>query len=335
MSRVPGEGRRRGCERTRARRAVLASVGALMIVLGAVLAARADVLTVPSPVALEVEEVEPALLVSSDWGIAELSDLRPGAPAYWFVDAAVEGVAGARLTLQIRKDGELMEVPNGVVVVVERCSQEWVDGPGGPSCDVGRTVIARATPDDDLSTSSPRYRLDSVDPRDPSYVMVTLSIEDTPENRADTTLMGLTGSLGLGITAVEAVPGETDPPTEPPTDPPTEPPTEPPTDPPTDPPTAAPTGPPSGEPTGVPSGSPGGPGDGVGTPPGGGGGGDLPGPGADGTGLLPTTGAGGALLLWVAGLALVAGGVLTTANAAGRGRRTGAPTEVTEPGDDR
>lgn len=309
---MPGEGQVRGRERTRARRTALASVGALMIVLGAVLAARADVLTVPSPTALEVAEVEPELLVSSDWGIAELSDLRPGEPAYWFVDAAVAGVAGARLTLQIRKDGELMEVPNGVVVVVERCSQAWVDGPGGPSCDVGRTVIAMVTPDDDLSTSSPRYWLDSVDSRDPSYVMVTLSIEDTPENRADTTLMGLTGSLGLGITAVEAIPGETDPPTEPPTDPPTSEPT------------GNPTGSPTGEPTGGPSGSPGAPGgleDGGDTPPAGGGGGDLPGRGT--AGLLPTTGAGGALLLWVAGLALVAGGVLTTAHAAGRRRPAG------------
>lgn len=310
---MPGEGQVRGRERTRGRRVALASVGALMIVLGAVLAARADVLTVPSPAALEVAEPDPELLVSSDWGIAELSDLRPGQPAYWFVDAAVDGVAGARLTLQIRKDGALMEVPNGVVVVVERCSVEWVDGPGGPSCDLGRTVIATATPDDDLSTSSPRYWLDAVDSRDPSYVMVTLSIEDTPENRADTALMGLTGSLGLGITAVEAVPGETDPPTEPPTDPPT--------DPPTSEPTGNPTGSPTGEPTGGPSGSPGapgGPGDGGDTPPAGGGGGDLP--GRDTAGLLPTTGAGGALLLWVAGLALVAGGVLTTAHAAVRRR---------------
>lgn len=292
---------------------MLASAGALMIVLGAVLAARADVLTVPPPVPVELDAAEPALLVSSDWGIAELSDLRPGSPAYWFVDAAVQGVEGARLTLQIRKDGQLMEVPNGVVVVVERCSDEWVDGPGGPSCDAGRTVIARATPDDDLSTSSPRYRLDSVDSDDASYVMVTMSIEDTPENRADTALMGLTGSLGLGITAVEAVPGGTDPPTDPPTDEPTEAPT----GGATGEPTGSPTGPPAPEPTGAP----GGPGA---VPPPGAGGGEASRPGSSGPGLLPTTGAGGALLLWVAGLALVAGGVLTTAHAAGRGPRLGA-----------
>lgn len=292
-----------------------------MIVLGAVLAARADVLSVSPASSVGLDEVEPELLVSSDWGIAELSDLRPGSPAYWFVDAAVEGVEGARLTLQIRKDGELMEVPNGVVVVVERCSEAWVDGPGGPSCDAGRTVVVRATPDDDLSTSSPRYRLDSVDPDAPSYVMVTLSIEDTPENRADTALMGLTGSLGLGITAVEAVPGETDPPTDPPTEAPTEAPTDPPTEAPTGGPTDEPTGGPSGPPSGEPTGAPGGVGDGAAPPPGGGGGGEAPGPATSSPALLPTTGAGGALLLWVVGLALVGGGVLTTAQAAGGRRR--------------
>jgi hypothetical protein len=290
-----------------------------MIVLGVVLAAQADVLTARPLVEVRVDGVDPALVVTSDWSASSLKELAPGTPAYWLVDAWVVGVEGARLTLEIRKDGELMEVPHGVTLTVERCGEPWVDVPEAPACPESQALVAVAEPEDDLSAQSPSFWIDTVDTRQPSYVLVTMALADTPEARADESLMGLTGMLGLGITAVEAVPGEPGVPTEPPTEQPTDPPTELPA-----PPTGEPTPPPTGEPTSQPTGPPG-PVPGPDAPPGGGGPGQgTPGAGAGqpaGADGLSSTGADLSVLLWAAGLALVAGGVLTGATVVDDSRR--------------
>ena len=301
-----------------------------MIVLGVVLAARADVLSTPPLVGVTVDAVDPALVVTSDWSASTLTDLAPGSPAYWLVDAWVVGVEGARLTLEIRKDGELMEVPDGVTVTVERCGVPWADVPDAPACEDSQAMVAVAEPEDDLSAQSPSFWLDTVDTRQPSYVLVTLALADTPQTRSDASLMGLTGSLGLGITAVEAVPGEPGEPTDPPTGKPIDPPTDPPTEEPTEQPTGAPTEPPTGDPAEPPVGQP----TTLPTP------GTVPAPTAapedDGLGLggldasrpaaatpdgLSTTGLDVSVLLWLAGLALVAGGVLTGATVIESARR--------------
>ena len=298
------------------RRALLASSAAVMIVLGVVLAARADVLTAQPLVGVTVDAVDPALVVTSDWSASTLTDLAPGSPAYWLVDAWVVGVEGARLTLEIRKDGELMEVPDGVTVTVERCGVPWADVPAAPACEDSQDMVAVAEPEDDLSAQSPSFWLDTVDTRQPSYVLVTLALADTPQSRSDASLMGLTGSLGLGITAVEAVPGEpgepTDPPTEQPTDPPTEQPTEQPTGDPTGPPGGQPTTPPTPGTVPAPTAAP--EGDGLGQ-------GGLGGPAAGSPDGLSSTGVDLSVLLWLAGLALVAGGVVTGATVIEGARR--------------
>ena len=305
---------------TTPRRVVLAVSAALMTVLGVVLAAQADVLTARPLVEVRVDGVDPALVVTSDWSASSLKELAPGTPAYWLVDAWVVGVEGARLTLEIRKDGELMEVPHGVTLTVERCGEPWVDVPEDPACPEAQALVAVAEPEDDLSAQSPSFWIDTVDTRQPSYVLVTLALADTPEARADESLMGLTGMLGLGITAVEAIPGEPGEPTDPPTEQPTEEPTAPPTVEPTAPPTAPPSGEPTGEPTGPPGSDPGltvppeGGGPGQGTP---GAGPSRPG-GPDG---LSSTGTDLSVLVWAAGLALVVGGVLTGATVVEDGRR--------------
>lgn len=294
------------------RRVVLAVSAAVMIVLGVVLAAQADVLAARPLVEVRVDGVDPALVVTSDWSASSLKELAPGTPAYWLVDAWVVGVEGARLTLEIRRDGELMEVPHGVSLTVERCGEPWVDVPEDPACPESQALVAVAEPEDDLSAQSPSFWIDTVDTRQPSYVLVTMALADTPEARADESLMGLTGMVGLGITAVEAIPGEPGGPTGPPTEQPTDPPTEEPPAPPTGEPTSPPTGLPGSVPG--PDAPPGGGGPGQGTP------GAGPGQpaGADG---LSSTGADLSVLLWAAGLALVAGGVLTGATAVDDGRR--------------
>lgn len=309
---------------TTPRRVVLAVSAAVMIVLGVVLAAQADVLTARPLVEVHVDGVDPALVVTSDWSASSLKELAPGTPAYWLVDAWVVGVEGARLTLEIRKDGELMEVPNGVTLTVERCGEPWVDVPEDPACPEAQALVAVAEPEDDLSAQSPSFWIDTVDTRQPSYVLVTLALADTPEARADESLMGLTGMLGLGITAVEAIPGEPGEPTDPPTEQPTGEPTEQPTEQPPAPPTGEPTAPPSGEPTPEPTGPPGSVPGPTAPPEGGGPGQGTPGAGPSrpgGPDGLSSTGADLSVLVWAAGLALVVGGVLTGATVVEDGRR--------------
>jgi hypothetical protein len=141
------------------------------------------------------------LVLSSDPYPAEFLDLSPGDPGYWEVGARIENATKATLSLELRKSGQLVEHPRGLIMTVDVCSVEWTGLDSSPSCSTGAQRVTVATPEDDYTESSPTFDLAPITAGAPEYLLVTLAVEDSPEAMADTTLMGLTGDMGVGLTA--------------------------------------------------------------------------------------------------------------------------------------
>jgi len=141
------------------------------------------------------------LVLSADPYPAQFLDISPGDPAYWQVAARLDDATSATLTLELRKDGAVTRHPRGITMTVDRCSVEWTDAGTAPACADGFARIVVATPADDYATSSPTFDLRPLRAGSPEYLLVTLAVEDSPAAMADQTLMGLTGNMGLGLTA--------------------------------------------------------------------------------------------------------------------------------------
>ena len=186
----------------RGRRAAVAAAAAgsiALLVTGSVLlagAAQAALVDVP-------ENGAPGRLVlAADPYPAQFSDLSPGETRAWQVQARLEDASTATLALELRKDGALVEHPRGLEMRVDSCGVEWTGLPDAPVCAGGAQPVTVATPADDYSVSSPSFALPDLAADAPVNLLITLGIEDSPEAMADTTLMGLTGEMGVGLTAV-------------------------------------------------------------------------------------------------------------------------------------
>lgn len=204
-------GRRHGRTRSVVRAVTIASAG--------VLACGATLLATSAQAAYqEVPETGTPghLVLLSDPYPAAFLDLEPGVVRYWQVAATIEGADEASLVLELRKEGALVDHPDGLVVSIERCDTAWTGvAEGDPQCASGRTAVARATPDDDFAASSPVFDLEGVD-SDGTHLLVALGLAGT--DTGDESLMGLTGDVGLGLTAAaddRAVPVPQDPPAPP------------------------------------------------------------------------------------------------------------------------
>lgn len=142
------------------------------------------------------------LVLSSDPYPAEFLDLSPGDPAFWQIQARLEDATRATLALELRKSGPLAEVPRGLAMQVDVCDDPWAGVPDQPVCAGGGRSVTVATPSDDYATMSPSFELRPLTPSAPQYLLVTLSVEDSEAARADTSLMGLRGRMGVGLTAM-------------------------------------------------------------------------------------------------------------------------------------
>lgn len=197
-------------------RLVLASIATLVLVVGASLfsvRAFAALTNVP-------ETGTPGYLsLRSDPYPAQFLELSPGSPARWQIAADLRDAETATLTLEMRKDGELVDHPRGLEVTVERCDTEWAGFPAAPTCSANPVLVTRATPLDDYATSSPIFDLDGVTAASGTYLLVTLAVEDSPEAAADESLMNLTGDIGFALTATGDAPQATSTPTPTPSTP--------------------------------------------------------------------------------------------------------------------
>ncbi|WJM16672.1 hypothetical protein [Microbacterium arborescens] len=142
------------------------------------------------------------LVLAADPYPAEFRDLSPGDTRAWQVQARLEDASSATLALELRKDGDLVTHPRGLRVTVQSCAEEWTGLPDAPVCASGAQPLTVATPADDYRFSSPSFNLPALAADAPVSLLVTLGVEDSPEARADTTLMGRTGDTDLALTAV-------------------------------------------------------------------------------------------------------------------------------------
>lgn len=171
---------------------------ALMVAGGMLLAAKANAALIDVP----PTGAPGRLVLSSEPYPAEFLDISPGEAAFWQVGARLEDASRASLALELRKEGELVEHPRGLTMSVAVCDVPWSSLDTAPICTSGERAVAVATPADDFTASSPVFELRPLTPTSPEYLLVTLSVDDDAAARADTTLMGLTGRMGVGLTAV-------------------------------------------------------------------------------------------------------------------------------------
>jgi hypothetical protein len=144
------------------------------------------------------------LVLLSDPAPAHFPDLAPGDVRYWQVAATIQGAERASLVLELRRSGDLLEHPDGLVVSIERCDVAWTGvDEGDPVCSSGRASVTRSTPATDPA-SGPVFDLDGVD-ADGTHLLVELGLGN--EHSGDESLMGLTGEIGLGLTAAADEPG--------------------------------------------------------------------------------------------------------------------------------
>lgn len=142
------------------------------------------------------------LVLSSDPYPAEFLDLSPGDPAYWQIQARLEDATRATLAIELRKSGPLTQTPRGLVMQVDVCDAPWAATSDRPVCAGGGRSVTVATPSDDYATTSPSFELRPLTPSAPQYLLVTLSVDDSETAREDTSLMGLRGQMGVGLTAM-------------------------------------------------------------------------------------------------------------------------------------
>ncbi|MFG6443670.1 hypothetical protein ACFXQA_00190 [Microbacterium sp. P07] len=187
---------------------LVAALSLTLLVGGTVLAgnaARAALIEVPSTGA------PGRLVLSSDPYPAQFLEISPGDPSHWQVAARLEGATSATLSLELREAGELVEHPRGLEMGVAECTVPWAGLNEAPVCAGTSVPVALVRPSDDGVTTRPRFVLRPLDASAPSYLLVTLAVADSDAARADATLMGLTGTMGVGLTAVAVEPAPVTP----------------------------------------------------------------------------------------------------------------------------
>jgi hypothetical protein len=147
------------------------------------------------------------LSLRSDPYPAAFLDLSPGSVAQWQVEADLADPL-AELAIRFERSGALVARPDGLQLQVRACASEWLDVPAAPTCPTAATVLPPTAASSSalgalgpVDASSPVFPLGELVHGAPRYLLVTMSIPDTPEARADESLMGLTAHLGLDFTA--------------------------------------------------------------------------------------------------------------------------------------
>jgi hypothetical protein len=149
------------------------------------------------------------LSLSSDWTTAML-DVSPGAPGHWLIDARLRDADVARLAVEVRAGGELADLDAGVVVRLDRCDDAWIPAPDpagphtAPRCAGGSAPVLDATPLHDLRAGGPRTALPDIAASAGEHLLLTASVDDA--RAGDESVMGRTGTLAVGLTAMGSDP---------------------------------------------------------------------------------------------------------------------------------
>lgn len=174
-------------------------------------------MTSGAAVAAWVDVVENGILghlsLRSDPMPATFTGMSPGSVAHWQVNANLNDEE-AELTLQVERDGALAARPDGLQLLVQRCAAEWTGLPDAPHCPAaagsGATTVLGPLPASATGlgalgpldvAGAPAFPAGTLTRGAGSFLLVTMSIPDTPEARADESLMGIEATLGLRFTA--------------------------------------------------------------------------------------------------------------------------------------
>ncbi|KTR52829.1 hypothetical protein [Curtobacterium oceanosedimentum] len=124
-------------------------------------------------------------------------DLRPGRPAFWQVHTRVDRAGPISTEVALRREGALVEHPDGLRVTVSACERPWRGLDTVPVCDDGQRVLSIGPGESD----SLRVPVSDPDGDGSTWLLVELAIADTTGASVDDGLMGLEASVGLGVTA--------------------------------------------------------------------------------------------------------------------------------------
>lgn len=171
------------------------------------------------------------LSLASDPYPAHFPDLSPGDVAHWQIRVDLND-ADADVTMQMAREGALVNTQGGLLVSATACSQEW-DLTAAPACHGTQTQLFGPTDAADASlgpmvsagatfpASSPVWDVGWMSANSTAFVLVTLTVPDTEQSRSDTGLMGLESSIDFAFTAFggEGPPPGEEPPVREPSEP--------------------------------------------------------------------------------------------------------------------
>ncbi|HEX4442058.1 MAG TPA: hypothetical protein VHZ81_00665 [Galbitalea sp.] len=139
------------------------------------------------------------LKLSSDPNPVEFLDMSPGSVDHWQIDASLVDPSST-LTLAFSRNGDLITNPRGLRVEVDRCDQVWTNVSTTPVCGSGEANVIGPVAASAVSEAT-IFDLAGLTNVHDKFLLVTLSIPDSAAAEADTSLMGITGNIGFGLTA--------------------------------------------------------------------------------------------------------------------------------------
>ncbi|WIB26728.1 hypothetical protein [Curtobacterium sp. MCSS17_015] len=138
------------------------------------------------------------LTLDTDRSHLDIPDLAPGQPAFWQIHTRVDRDGTVRLDLDVRKDGDLVAHPRGLQIAVTACDEEWQEMRSAPWCAAPHPIVrpSPTSPAGRTALTVPHPRADGE-----TFLLVEFSLPDTAAAASDESLMGLTATVGIGVTA--------------------------------------------------------------------------------------------------------------------------------------
>lgn len=194
---------------------LLAVVGTAAFVLGGALTVQAGTARALEPVP---ETGLDGHLVLAD-ELVGTEDIAPAAPGRWQIATDVTTGDRVALGLELVSSGSLVDDEAGLTLGVETCDVEWQQVETTPLCTTGARIVTAPTRASSFVDGSPSWPVRSVGGTGRVFVLVSLGLAG---GRAadDTSSMGRSARVGVGITAtaldpVATLPAEPAPEPEP------------------------------------------------------------------------------------------------------------------------
>ena len=146
------------------------------------------------------------LQLQSDSASAQFLNMSPGSVERWQIQAQTTRPSGT-LNVQFWNDnGALITQPvDGLQLQVQRCDAEWTNITTTPTCSANQANVFGPAAASTMAIG-PTTDLDGIVQGTGKFLLVTMSIPNTPQAQADKSLQGLTANIGFGLTAAGSDP---------------------------------------------------------------------------------------------------------------------------------